>query len=148
MERLTKWNGSKWILPQGRTSTGRSYWREIADVLAKYEDMGSPEEIAERLKGSKGKIKVIVKHPYLAPMVCYIDNTLEEMQMIVGGYIETVTQKTTPAVVICNEEGRLNELPFNMMIGNVDFVGTIIIAGDDGEEFTDVPEEIIRKYGL
>lgn len=144
-ERLTTWNGSKYILPQGRDADGKSNWRRIAERLAAYENIGSPEEIEEKLTD---KIKVIVKHPYLAPMVCYIDNTLEEMQMIVGGYIETVTQKTTPAVVICNEEGRLNELPFNMMIGNVDFVGTIIIAGSGGEEFTDVPEEIIRKYGL
>lgn len=143
-ERLTTWNGSKYILPQGRDADGKSNWRRIAERLAAYENLGFPEEIEAKLR----KIKVIVKHPYLAPMVCYIDNTLEEMQMIVGGYIETVTQKTTPAVVICNEEGRLNELPFNMMIGNVDFVGTIIIAGADGEEFTDVPEEIIRKYGL
>ena len=143
-ERLTTWNGSKYILPQGRDADGKSNWRRIAERLAAYENLGFPEEIEAKLR----KLKVIVKHPYLAPMVCYIDNTLEEMQMIVGGYIETVTQKTTPAVVICNEEGRLNELPFNMMIGNVDFVGTIIIAGADGEEFTDVPEEIIRKYGL
>ena len=40
MARLTKWNGKKWILPQGM-------WREIADRLAAYENMGmEPEEIA------------------------------------------------------------------------------------------------------
>lgn len=41
MERLTKWNGKKWILPQGA-------WREIAERLAAYENTGlEPEEIAE-----------------------------------------------------------------------------------------------------
>lgn len=40
MARLTKWNGKKWILPQGM-------WREIADRLAAYENTGmEPEEIA------------------------------------------------------------------------------------------------------
>lgn len=40
MERLTKWNGKKWILPQGA-------WREIAERLAAYENTGlEPEEIA------------------------------------------------------------------------------------------------------
>lgn len=38
MERLTKWNGKDWILPQGRTADGRSYWRLIADKLAYYEN--------------------------------------------------------------------------------------------------------------
>lgn len=40
MARLTKWNGKKWVLPQGK-------WREIADRLAAYENTGlEPEEIA------------------------------------------------------------------------------------------------------
>lgn len=52
-DRLTKWNGSKWILPQGKTSDGESYWRIIADRLAAYENTGlSPEEI-EEMKGEK-----------------------------------------------------------------------------------------------
>ena len=38
MERLTTWNGVKWILPQGRNSEGESYWRIIADRLAMYEN--------------------------------------------------------------------------------------------------------------
>ena len=44
--RLTKWNGKKWILPQGRTPEGESMWRIIADRLAEYEDTGlEPKEI-------------------------------------------------------------------------------------------------------
>ena len=37
-ERLTSWNGTKWVLPQGRTSDGQSYWRMIAERLAEYEN--------------------------------------------------------------------------------------------------------------
>jgi len=37
-ERLTKWNGKRYILPQGKTSDGESYWRIIADRLAEYEN--------------------------------------------------------------------------------------------------------------
>ena len=44
--RLTNWNGKKWVLPQGRTSDGESYWRIIAERLAAYENTGlEPEEI-------------------------------------------------------------------------------------------------------
>ena len=46
MERLTRWNGEKYILPQGRTSGGESNWRRIAERLGAYEDTGlDPEEI-------------------------------------------------------------------------------------------------------
>ena len=40
MDRLTKWNGKKWVLPQGRTSEGESYFRIIAERLAAYENTG------------------------------------------------------------------------------------------------------------
>lgn len=50
MERMTKWNGKKWVLPQGRTSDGESFWRLIAERLAAYENTGlEPEEI-EKIK--------------------------------------------------------------------------------------------------
>lgn len=41
MDRLTRWNGKKYVLPQGHGT-----WREIADRLAAYENTGlEPEEI-------------------------------------------------------------------------------------------------------
>ena len=49
MERLTTWNGTKWVLPQGRTSDGNSYWRLIAEKLAMYENLGEPEYLIEQL---------------------------------------------------------------------------------------------------
>lgn len=50
MERLTKWNGKKWVLPQGKNSDGESNWRIIAERLAAYENTGmTPDEI-KRLK--------------------------------------------------------------------------------------------------
>lgn len=49
-DRLTKWNGSKWVLPQGRTSDGQSYWRIIADTLAAYENNGMTQDEIEELK--------------------------------------------------------------------------------------------------
>ena len=139
--RLTKWNGSKYILPQGRTKNGESYWRIIADRLAAYENTGlEPDQISS-------KIKAIVKQPGLKPMLCEIDNTVKEMQMIVGGYIETVTM-TPDLVVICNEDGRRLGLQKNEAFDDTDFVGTIILVGRGLDDFTDVPEYVIKMYGL
>ena len=56
MERLTRWNGEKWVLPQGRTSDGQRYWRLIAERLAAYENTHmTPEEIKKMQRGAKVK---------------------------------------------------------------------------------------------
>ena len=82
-------------------------------------------------------MKAIYKAPGCAPEPRDIPNTLEELQAAVGGYIETFPF-ATDAVVICNEEGRLQELPHNCTFLGVDFVGPILIVGRDGDEFTDL----------
>ena len=85
------------------------------------------------------KIKVIIKRPE-EPVghMTWISDTLENLQKHVEGYIETLTI-ASDMVVICNEEGRIRNLPYNCTIENHDFVGTIILAGVDGDEFADVP---------
>ena len=67
-----------------------------------------------------------------------VKNELKEFQDLVGGPIEAVTI-ATDAVVICNEEGRLQGLEPNCNYMGIDFVGPILIVGVDGEEFTDSP---------
>ena len=79
-----------------------------------------------------------MKEPGKSGEVREIENTLEALQKIVGGYIETVTL-LSDLVIICNEEGRILNLPYNCNICGVEFVGTIIFAGIDGEDFGDVP---------
>lgn len=79
-------------------------------------------------------IRVMVKEPYEAPYVTEIDNELEELQRIVGGYIECVPFPGVPdAVLICNEEGKLKELTPNIFFGSDVIRGTLIVAGIAGE---------------
>lgn len=89
------------------------------------------------------KIKVIVKNPEKPARGVWISNTLENLQKTVGGYIETVTI-ATDVVIICNEEGRLLGLPHSSRFCGYDFVGTIIIAGIDEDEFCSLSDEDIR----
>ena len=86
------------------------------------------------------KIKVIVKRPDEKGHVTWMSNNLKAFQTAVDGYIETV-RVAHGLVVICNEEGRLRGLEPNCRFCGVDFVGTIVIAGEDlaAGEFTDVP---------
>jgi hypothetical protein len=85
------------------------------------------------------KIRAIIKRPdEKYGHVTNISPTLENLQKTVGGYIETVTFNEW--VILCNENGKIEGLPYNMRIGNLDvLVGTIIVLGIAGEEFSDCP---------
>ena len=86
------------------------------------------------------KISVLIKEPGKKPRHVNIENSLQNLQKTVGGYIETVTL-ATDLVVICNEEGRLMGLPHCCRICGVDFVGPVVLCGVKGEEFSDLPGE-------
>ena len=69
---------------------------------------------------------------------CSISFRLENLQKTVGEYIEEVdclVDGYPHFMVICNEEGKIQNLPFNMNFPGDNFVGTIIVVGStiDGE---------------
>lgn len=79
-------------------------------------------------------IKEPGEHPRVEPL---FDNTLEALQKAVGGYIETVTI-ASDLVLICNEEGRINGMPYNVTIAGCDFYGPVLAVGIAGDEFASV----------
>ena len=84
------------------------------------------------------RITVFIKQPGGELYEEKIPNTLETLQKIVEGYIETVTI-ANDCVIICNEEGKVKGLPENCRVCGVDFVGTIIFAGVEEDRFCDMP---------
>lgn len=83
-------------------------------------------------------ISVLLKRPGQIPRHVNISNSLAALQRNVGGYIEAITY-AHDCVIICNEEGLLRGMPYNCTIAGCDFVGDIIIAGRNGDEFADLP---------
>ena len=51
----------------------------------------------------------------------------------------------TDATIICNEEGRLLGMEPS---GFYTFVGTLLLVGIAGDEFTDVPEAAYALFGV
>ena len=92
---------------------------------------------------SEEKIRVILKRPGEKAFITEIPNTLEALQNEVGGWIE-ITRPFSDAAIICNEEGKIKELPFNMRIPGDVLVGDIIVIGTKGEELDDIPIEFAR----
>lgn len=94
-------------------------------------------------------MRVLIKSPGSDYRQIVVPNQLEVLQQLVDGYIETVTihGATKDIVVICDEEGRLKGKEPNCTIAGVSFVGSIVVCGVDGEDFTDCPYrlEFMRK---
>ena len=82
-------------------------------------------------------MKAIKKEPGEQPRIVSIQNTLEALQEAVGGRIETV-RLFEDACLVCDEEWRLKGKPYNNILG-VEFGGTVLLVGENGEEFCDVP---------
>lgn len=88
-------------------------------------------------------ITVIIKEPGKEPVVDhFFENTLEAFQEAVGGYIETVTF-ATDAVIVCNEEGLLLNLPENRTkLGTL--LGTIVVCGVKRDEFCSLKPNALK----
>lgn len=98
-------------------------------------------------------IKVVKVEPWKAPKVVEIENKLEVMQEIVGGYIEF--HDIDPSVsIVCNEEGKMIGLELNRGLYTPEgklweiIAGTFFIARTDFEsgELVSLTDEDIARY--
>ena len=95
------------------------------------------------------KITVLCVEPNKLPYEKEIENTLEEKQKYVGGYIEYTEIKNQDDVsIICNEEGKIYHLPYNRFTGYDVISGNFLIVGNDYESGEDISltDEQIQKY--
>ena len=91
-------------------------------------------------------IKVIYKKVNKAPKIIEIKNDLETKQRLVNGLIEVVPYIDN-MLIICNDEGKINNLKANVLL-DYDFIaGDFIIVGDDYEnaDFKSLTEEQIKE---
>lgn len=95
------------------------------------------------------KIKAIIKEPNeKVGHMTTIDTSLENLQQIVGGYIQILNGPSL--FIICNEEGKLRGLPENFtllrLIDKCSFYdvirGTVIVTGVDKGDLADIPYDL------
>ena len=99
-------------------------------------------------------MQVVIVEPKKKPMVRDIGSDLDSMQKIVGGPIEAVYPFDEPVALICNEEGKLLNLPLNRALrddeGNVyDIVSGIFFvcaAPPDSDHFTGLTDRQVKTY--
>ena len=100
-------------------------------------------------------MRVLIAEPGKVPYAKDIDPGLHSMQEVVGGLIQAVYPFEEPVALICNEEGKLLNLPLNRALrepnsGQIyDVVaGTFFLcaAPPDSQNFESLTEEQIRHY--
>ena len=99
-------------------------------------------------------MNVLLIEPGKTPRHTEIDGNLEGMQKVVGGYIQAIYPFKDPVALICNEEGKLLELPFNRALRDEDgdiydiVAGTVFLCGapPDSDSFEDLSDKLMEKY--
>ena len=91
------------------------------------------------------KIRVLIVEPNKEPYQKKIPHTLKDMQKVVGGLIEIVELEYN-VELICNEEGKIYNLPMNRAIQNDIIAGTFFIAGQHNGETISLSKKQIKKY--
>ena len=99
-------------------------------------------------------MQVLIVEPERRPEVREIDGSLESMQEIVGGLIQPVYPFDDPVALVCNDEGKLMNLPANRGLRDEDgqiydiVCGTFFLCGtpSDSDHFASLTPEQIKRY--
>lgn len=109
-------------------------------------DRHKPIKRPETIKAKK--IRVVVAPVGESPFETVIDNTLEAMQFLVGGYIEPI--RVDDLDVWINEEGLLMKLPYNRTVAGIAIAGTMFVAAsnEEGDTLGLSDEQAVRAIEL
>ena len=99
-------------------------------------------------------MRILVVEPERRPEVREIDGSLESMQEIVGGWIQALYPFDEPVALVCNDEGKLLNLPANRGLRDKNgqiydiVVGTFFLCGApaDSDHFASLTPEQIERY--
>ena len=103
-------------------------------------------ENSDEYKTENKKIRILYKEVGKEPQIMFIDNTLEVKQKLVGGLIEVVPYEDV--LIICNEEGKILNMPPNLVFEYDYIAGNCFVIGDDykNADFKSLTDEEILRY--
>lgn len=89
-------------------------------------------------------MKIVVRKIGCEPEVREVENTLRNLQEIVGGYIECISI-TNDILCVCNEEGKILGLPPNFIYCNDIICGDVFFCKAGMEDFESLTDEEINE---
>lgn len=97
-------------------------------------------------------MKVVLCKPHALAQITDIEESLKSIQRVVEGIIEIVYPFEDNAVLVCNDEGKINHLPLNRPLfdskGNfLDIIaGTFFICAYNEKDLASLSDEQAEKY--
>ncbi len=116
---------------------------------------GKPMEVVPEGWVAPETISAVIVEPGKAAFTVEIENRLDVLQSLVGGYIEVVPDfffQDEKAAAIVNEEGKLEGLPFNRILYDSQgqhselIAGPMVIVGSTEEEFCSLSPTQVNIY--
>lgn len=98
------------------------------------------------------KIKVVLLEPGKIARAAEIEASLENMQRIVGGYIEAYYPFEEQVCIVCNDEGKINGMALNRAVYGdrkemLDIIaGPAFICDCRGEDFGSLSDEQTARF--
>ena len=145
-----------WIYLENLRRSGVTNMYGAAPYLAEYFDLTLEEadQILRRWMRNYNpddytpeRLRVCYKRPGEAADVREINNSIDALQGLVGGFFELAKVVKEGVGILCNEEGLMFNLPVNIygLVGPLVWIG---LSEDDFRSLTDEEvEEIMQRWG-
>ena len=119
---------------------------KISDTQEEYIQENKTDEKLINSSVPRGKMRVLYKKVGENPVVKIINASLEAKQELVGGLIEVVPYEDV--LIICNEEGKILNMPPNVVFDYDYIAGDFFVIGDDYEhgDFKSLTKDEIEYY--
>ena len=97
-------------------------------------------------------MEVLLVEPGKEARMTEVSNDLRSLQSLVGGYIEATYPFDDPVALVCNDEGKIMQMPLNRALRGEDgkiydaIAGPFFICGLGEDDFCSLPKELQAKY--
>lgn len=97
-------------------------------------------------------MEVLLVEPGKEARMTEVSNDLRSLQSLVGGYIEATYPFDDPVALVCNDEGKIMQMPLNRALRGEDgkiydaIAGPFFICGLGEDNFCSLPKELQGKY--
>lgn len=129
------------------SSLGLYHRDEYAMIMTEHGCSVTPYDESE-------KMTVVMVKPGREAEITQIGTKLEDMQKVVGGYIEAIYPYDDEVAIVCNDEGKLQGLRPNRALYSNDedgevydiIFGTYFVCGLGEDDFASLTPELAQKY--
>ena len=97
-------------------------------------------------------MEVLLVEPGEEARIAEIGSDLKSLQTAVGGWIEAIQPFDDPVALVCNDEGKIMQMPLNRALRGEDgkiydaIAGPFFICGLGEDNFCSLPKELQAKY--